>query len=494
MIKSRNKKIELLIINATLLLFIAVWSIYTLQYTPTPWVDEVYFASVTQSLTEGNGLTLPVGLNQEVYHYGPVYFLLTSLAVLVGGFNLISIRIVGLIFAFIAAFLLYKILRAKEVDKKIAILITILLLFDQLFVYSSHIGRMETVAVSFFMIGWYLYERYKQKLSVKVIAIISLCLLLSFLTTTRSVVIILPLGIALLVNLIKNMKWKEMAVLFIIPIVGFTIWVYASYGSFSSMLQYFTSNEDSYSEGTLLNRFIGGSFIISKTHYPLVLATLLVIVHSIKYKYYKEIQYYLYTILLFYIVVHSTSDTYSVMILPLYYLIIGVGLNKVISQKQSQRPCYIMALCAVGLILMVNAATFATKWLMIESSKEYREKPLVDEWISKRIPEGAIILGSDSYYYSFIDHHCRFKSLTQVYKNDNQFDGFLNNDYRPEYVMYNINESSPDAVKAYHLIELEYIDHYAPEPYFNLLDKIISALGLSNQSTYEGDLYRVIYK
>ncbi len=477
----------------SLLLLLLAWSLYTLKYTPVPWVDEVYFASVTQSFTGGGGLKLPIGLDEDVFHYGPVYFLFTSLSVLIGGFNLISIRIVGLIFTFVVGFILFHIYKIKGVNIKIAMCLVFLMLIDQLFVYCSHIGRMETLALFFYLVAVYFYENNKNCFSYKSIVIVSVSILFAFLTTSRTAVIIIPLALAILIRLFKSKQWGKLSLFIFIPVVGFLIWLFISYGSFSAFINYYTSVDNGYSEGNLINRFIGGTFIISKTHYPLVLGVIIVILHSIKYKYFKSISLYFYTIILFYLIVHSTSDTYSVLILPLYYLILGIGFNNIWKEKERMRIWFYSITSIILLCLVVNLGVFSAKWLLIESSKEYRDKTLVDNWISDKIPKGAVILGSDNYYYSCLDNGCKFKSLTQVYKNDKQFYSFMYDDYKPEYVLYSSKEASPDAIKAFSLLNLEFISHYTPEPIINWQDAVINKLGLENNNTFDGDLYRVIY-
>lgn len=484
-----NKRYYPLII--LLVAFLALWSMYTLQYTPLPWVDEVYFASVTQSFVDGNGLTLPVGLNQDVYHYGPVYFLLTGLSVLIGGFNLFSFRIVGLIFSFFVGYLVYLILNEKRIGKKLAIAIVVIMLYDQLLVYCSHIGRMELVAVTFLLISLFYFEKNKGNYSISSIVLISFNLLLALLTTSRSVVIILPIGIIVLLDLLSKRQWKELFLFVLIPIVGFLIWLFSSYGSFESFVNYYTQVEDSYADGNLVNRFVGGSFIISKNHYPLVILSLLIVIHSVIEKYFKSIGLYVVTILLFYLVVHSTSDTYSVMIFPFYFLIIGIGIKKMIEMKKKRKMIFVLAATLLMLNVFINIVIFFAKWTLIESAKEYRDKDLIKVWISKHIPEGSLVLASDAYYYAMIDNHCNYKSLTQVYRNDNQLRNYLCKDFKPEYVMMYSYEGSPDALKSFKLLNLELIDHYEPIPYYNWLDKIVSFAGLSNQVSYEGDLYKV---
>ncbi|MBR4924259.1 MAG: glycosyltransferase family 39 protein [Prevotella sp.] len=484
---------SLLFIGLGVFAFLILWGLYTLQYTPVPWVDEVYFASVTQSLTEGSGLTLPIGLNENVYHYGPVYFLLTGLSVLIGGLNPISIRFVGFVFSIVSAILFYMIIKEKGVGMRISLVITLLLSFDQLFVYCSHIGRMETLALSFYLLGLLYFEKARNIISIKYIVIIAICLLLSFLTTSRTAVLILPIGIAMFIRLCKDKEWLLLASFIFIPVIGFVLWLFISYGSFEAFVNYYTTVDSGYADGNLIDRFIGGSFIISKTHYPLVLLTICVIIHGIKSHYFKDINLYLFTIILFYLVVHSSSDTYSIIILPLYYLIIGVGLFKVWKQRSANKIWSISFSVLIVLIGLINVAIFTAKWALIESSVEYRDKSIVDGWISNNIPAGSIVLGSDSYYYSFTNAHCEFKSLTQVYKNDEQFCRFMNEVYQPEFVMYNSNEASPDAIKAFKLLNLKPVSHYSPEPITNWLDTFVKMLGLQNKNSYEGDLYKVVY-
>lgn len=479
--------------SIVLIVFLFMWNFYTLQYTPIPWLDEVYFASVTYSFMHGDGFTLGLGLGENVYHYGPVYFLLTSLSSLIGGFNMISFRIVGLLFSFAVAFMVYRILKLKSINPFVACAVVFLLLFDQLFIYCSHMGRMDLVAAFFVMIAFYVYEQQKQILNTKGVVIIATCFLLAVMTTARVAITAIPLGLAIFISMVKGKEWRKLFLLMIIPLVGLLVWIFLSYGSVSEFVDYFTKPTEKTPNQNFFQRFVGGTFDISPNHYPLVLLALITLVHSIKYKYFKEIYLYVCTILLFYLVVHGTNNVYSIMILPYYFIIIGKGLGRALENRSENKEWFGAMIIVMLICVVINIGVFMVKWLLIESSKEYRDGRLMTEWIGKNIPAGTIVLGSDIYYYACMSNNCSFKSLDQIYSTDEGTLAYIEKT-RPVYLLYSDEEGTPEGKRIKELIKAELVAHYEPVADVNWLDMLTAKIGLINHSTYEGSLYRIIYK
>ena len=91
------------------ILMAALWHFWALPYSPLPWFDETFFASITHSFINGSGFQLavcPLQSNGEpVLLYGPVYFLLTGLITKTLGFGLFSFRLANLLGAIVSIFL-----------------------------------------------------------------------------------------------------------------------------------------------------------------------------------------------------------------------------------------------------------------------------------------------------------------------------------------------------------------------------------------------------
>ena len=471
---------------------LTVWHLLTLTLSPVPWVDEVYFASMTNSLVSGDGLTVGVGLNQNAFHYGPIYFLFTGLFTLIGGLNPFTFRLTGLLFSYLVAFAVYKILVNRGVGVKLSLLVVLVVLFDQLFVYCAHIGRMDIMAGFFVLLAFYYTDKYDQAGKDWHIVVVALFMLLALLTSLRCAVTLVPLGVYLLVCIIQQKKWVRLVYLVGIPVVGYLAWIFVSYGSIQGFIDYFVSPNETAHDENFLTRFLGGSFIISKIHYPLVLLTLVVLVHSILRKYYEEIHLYLYTIILFYLVVHSTSDTYSIMILPFYYLIIAIGLQHVVEDNHKS---WRYSMYAIGVLcIFVNLGVFMAKWVVIESSQEYRDGNQLEAWIKNNVPSGTKVIGSDTYYYACLANGIDFKSLEQIWTNEEGTKNYLVKVYHPQYVFLNKYEETTEAIDCFNLLNKELVAHYEPVPVLNWLDKLVQKIGFSNKSTLEGDLYRLIYE
>ncbi|MFA5925238.1 MAG: glycosyltransferase family 39 protein, partial [Methylococcaceae bacterium] len=162
-------------------------------------------ASMTNSFLNGNGLALAISSGDQIFIYGPVYFILTTFSFLIGGVNAFSFRIINLFFAFLTIFIFYRIMGKLKINEVVKKLIVLMFLIDVIFIQNSHSGRMEFVATYFTLLCLFYY--LKDKLTTIDYCLIALFGSLAFMTTPRVAVILFPILIFVFISLIKERKW-----------------------------------------------------------------------------------------------------------------------------------------------------------------------------------------------------------------------------------------------------------------------------------------------
>src|SRR6478735_4434527 len=138
------------------LFFIAYLSFhfYTLDLNPLPWFDEVFFASISKSLSETGNL-VPLAYkefwSQEILLYGPVHFLLESSSFKLFGFGIIQYRWITFFFGILVVITTVNLLKYYTSSLSLLILLFVSLVLDPFINLSMHEGRMDLV-VTFFML------------------------------------------------------------------------------------------------------------------------------------------------------------------------------------------------------------------------------------------------------------------------------------------------------------------------------------------------------
>lgn len=467
------------------------WNLYSLSLSPIPWEDEVYFASVADSFLHGEGFTQPVGLDQDVFHYGPIYFAMTGLSIWIGGLNPFSFRLVSLIFAFLSGFIIFKILRGRNCGYLISFLAVTAFLIDPLTIFCAHNGRMDIVCAFFILCGILCYEKYANTRRARYLISLSIFFLCSSLTSLRSVVVFVPIYCIIFVNLIKDRRWLPLLLIFFIPLLGHLLWIFCSYGSLSNFYDYFVGSNGQ-NDGNFISRFVGFSLNIESNHYPLLVAFIFSIVYSIKKKFFGQVCHYFVTILIFYLTVHSTAECYSIMIFPFYYIVIADCLSR-IKKCNEKKVIFLCSWMLASIILIINLGSFGVKLLMIESSKQYRDAKLVTSWVKNNIPPHSRVLGTYQYYYALKDNDCEFKVPEQLYEDEEKSLSYIYDYYRPVYLLVEKNITSPLDMAIISSIKKEQIAEYSIEPSMSLISTLFKKIGLENKSSYEGTLYKIMY-
>lgn len=485
------------IVLVIVVILVVIWHFWSLQYSPLPWFDETFFASITHSLMNGQGFHLavcPIQTNgEQVLIYGPVYFLLTTLSSSIFGFGIMSIRMVNLIGAIISLFIFYRIIRQLSLPTWVTISVTLLLMFDFIFNQNAHSGRMDLLALAFFLGAILIHVRDNKKDTTPFL--IGLLGTLAVLTTLRIAVFVLPFFTTLFTyNLLKH-NWRHATILLLTSITLYGIWIWWGFGSISSFIQEYTvtKNEIDPNRKNLISSFVGGNFQIPFYQIPLVvIGSISVLFMLIKKTRLSNAWVFILPIPFFYLFVKDTG-AYSAMLVPFWYFSIAIAVSFVQRQyTQTKRLLY--PLCTVIVLLfMVNISTFLFKSITIICTKTERDpKPLV-QWIEKHIPEGSRVVGDDRYYYACIQNHSDFQYMDRI--GDHLIRArYHSKEFKPDFLFIS-TQTSPEIINAYKS-EFEFGDQweYKPKKTNDKIQKLISLLPMPIQSSYQGTLIKVSSK
>jgi len=429
----------------------------------------------------GNGLSLELDQDEPFYIYGPVYFSLTWLFCKIGGFGIVSFRLVNLLFSFGCVFVLGKILRKLQISENLSSLMKLIFFTDVLFISNGHSGRMEFVAL-FWILMAYLYWIKKGRLYY---IIVSFLLTLSVLTTPRCVAIAIPLAIYIAMELIKGERWKQLLIYISIPVALYLAWIYNSYGSIDNFLQYFSQKNDVSQDASLLQRFLGGNFYIPKWNVPIVLLSIIIILDSLANKYFKLILIYILPIGLFYFFINDTG-LYSVYILPFYMILLSIGYTRIVCRG---RVCRNVCIGLLGCCFILNLGILSMKAALVLSTKEMRDPNALSNWLSKKVPSHSKIVGSCDYYYAAINNGCQFKKLFRDYTSADVVYDYLESSYKPQYLFISTSEKEKDALRNAKQFKKVLIGHFSPR---KSNSSIYTLFANSTLSSYEGYLYKII--
>jgi len=475
------------LIYCVLFVAIAIWSLWSLPFSPIVWYDEVYFASITHSLISGNGLSVELDNFKPCYAYGPVYFLFTGAVTKIFGFGIFQFRIVNLLFSFFTVFILGKILDKLNVNKGLNYFIQLLLLTDALFISNSHSGRMEFVALSFVIAAYWFYLSKEKSDMVRAVAISTL-LTLAVLTTPRAAVICISIAVAQFVNLIRTREWKSITMYIIIPIVLLGTWIFVAYGSLAGMIEYYA--KPSGTGHSLAGSFVGGNWLISIFHYPMIMLAFMSLVLFIKNRKAKDYIIYLAPILLYYLLVFDTGK-YGVLILPFYMIIIARGLMYIYENysKFYKVPCVaLLVIC-----FFINSSIFVFKAVSIIATQEQRNPQHVATWIKRNIPYGSKVAGGYPYYYAAKENGCQYRRIEREHVKDDELLKDILVNFEPDYfVLEKKNKRIKELPNFSTPVIVVQSTLESPTHENGTLDYFLKLLNAGFTSNYDGVIYKNI--
>jgi hypothetical protein len=368
-----------------ILYFLLIFNLATLTISPIPWNDEIYFADLSMSLAQQQGLIntiLPIDNPPFVYIYGPIYFYIQALLIKLFGLKIFLFRFVNFISSIGILWVLYRYFRVNK-------LLILLLAISPLFIQNAHSGRMDLFATFFALVGYVPFSKNNNVTFYK-ISILSFFFLLAFLTSPR-VAFLFP-GVYVFLFSKFSLKWRDVS-LMIIPIItvfaGLIAWSLNTTGSlFGAYLPIFQSNIAQSSEMHMGISFIRGHiddlislfFLFFGVIYYLKYRNLVVLSMLVNY-------------LLFSIFVKEVGP-YGAMVLPFIIL----GISQIDFSNIYFRASFI-------LILSIFSFYFLGKTVILLGSISSRNHNNLDNFIKSNIPSGEKVFATNEYYYSLLNNN-----------------------------------------------------------------------------------------
>lgn len=478
-----------------LIIAAAGWHLWSLPISPLPWFDETFFASITNALVNGRGFQVEVQnlaeRGKEVLLYGPVYYLLTGIPVKLFGIDIVSFRIVNLLFCGLTLSVFYKVLRQLKIDRAVAMFMVVLALFDVILIQNAHSGRMEMVALFFALSAFWYYFKTREDSTIAAVVILALGGILAFLTTPRSMVLVFPLFGFAVVQRGMQKRWRDVLLLIAIPVTVYLVWLFYAYGSFDAFLDFYFKKSDS---GEVQARrtytgFLGGHFYVPFYQYPLIFGGLLSAgLLLAKRKCMTATALFLVSILTYYIVVKDTGG-YSVWIVLCFYALIAMAIQQVLLDSERPKYKWVTGSLLVVLIL-VNFGIFTFKAAVILAGYSDRNPAPLNEWVAQRVSPGDRVVGDDRYYYACMRLGADYKYIERPATDDQRAIKHAQI-FEPDYLF--ISTQTPKTIiesyRNYFQFEEEWT--YLPPRQNNALQKFLDRLPMNVQSSYSGTLIKV---
>lgn len=479
LIKIRNTP-NLHLLGITLLVAYLLINLFSLSSYTLPWFDETFMASITHSLSQGQGLKLEISPlsrhNEQVLTYGPVYFILTLLSTKLIGFTPFGFRLVNFIAAMLVVLLLYR--RLKHY--KYARWFIVLVLLDPMFLQDAHSGRMDMVALLFVTAAFYKVEAIKY--TYRSFILIGIFAAMALLTTPRVAFILLPLG---LYYLIKGFHLKQAGPVLLAGAVCFSIyyiWIIRAFGGMQGILDYYF---DGTSNGLAAN-FIGINTRIPVFQWPLLIMSLCATAcHVYHWHNLNALQInMLLSILLFYLCVVDTG-IYSALIIPFLYALLIIGWQSTENRK-------IVKLMAI-VLLCINAGTALCKFTSIGLTYNERNYRVMNAWHQEHIPAGARIAGDDVYYYVAINNQNDYQYIHRGGEIKERI-AYHQKSFKPHYLMigpYTPPEVVEQYKSAFNIIDSLHITYPEDTKLKQTILELLKYGQIKHPMSYEGTVYKI---
>ena len=446
-----------------------VYQISMLSYSPMPWFDEVYFASITDAWMNGEGFLPKVAATLQRHEttaaYGPIYFWLTSFTVKFFGFNSFGIRIISLVAGALCTIITYTYL-SKVTTKAMGLILVLLLTFDPFWNVCLKQGRMDLVCVTFILIGLSLVYRKEQHTEFKNLLASALLFGLSMLTNPRSGIVLIPVLVLIIWQLAVVHKSHILLITFLSPIaILYSSWVFIGFGGFTDWYSFYAGLLAG-GDTTAVHGYLGGRGYIPKHEWLLIFTTLICLALKFRSNGRSAFDWFDLTILSYLICYYLFVldwGPYSVYVIPFYYMLIIKSLSGL--------P--IKAVWIIAPLLMLNLAFVGTKSLYEISSLEARKTAQIESFINLHIPKGSKVIGSEAFYYINRNAGNAYE-LSNRCGTDSQRAEALKNQFGYDYLIIGFDEKilQPEVAQCFlknHRLEKIAVFEKKPTEFSNLL-------------------------
>lgn len=394
-------------------LFLYHW--FALKFSPVPWFDETYFASMTVHFMETGEFNPQISPLMEHYYpqakaYGPLYFMLMATVFKVAGFGLVQMRFPALLFGGLFLMVLNRILKECDFSRQHRLFFILLLGFDPIFLQNIHSGRMDSFALFWVAVGtWILLKALRIRQTMLFLGV-GICYGLAILTTPRVAVSLMGPSLVLSFWFLGNISKQSFVhcLTVALGILGlYTVWIFWGFGGIASWWNYFFGPppEKLYHEN-LADLYVRSRLYFPVFQYPL-LAVLLFLSGLAVWKWRIPLQSMFWIALInvcaFYYLVNDTG-IYGIFSLPFLYILL-LYLARGLAEYQGKTQYAILGL------VFLNGGIFLFKNALVLNAKPNRDPQLVESQVARLIPKGSKVIGFDAFYYAVMGSGSDFQYL-----------------------------------------------------------------------------------
>jgi 4-amino-4-deoxy-L-arabinose transferase-like glycosyltransferase len=471
---------------------------FALGFSPLPWFDETYFASMTLHFMKSGEFNPQISPMMEYYYpqakaYGPLYFILMSGVFKIFGFGLLQMRFPALLFGFLFVFIFQKVLKESGISRKGRLFYCLLLLFDPIYLQNIHSGRMDSFALFWVGLGVFcLLKAFKSDQYADFLGV-GICFGLAVLTTPRISVPLMGPALGLAYYTFSKFSIRRFFQSFLVAftiLVLYSFWVFWGFGGVSEWWNYFFGPPptEALHFKNLADGYVRTRLYIPSFQYPLFGLVFIVLIISVRFLKISRLPLFwisLVNIICFYYFVNDTG-IYGIFSVPFVYLIL-IALSEGIYAIQPK--IYIPVFC----LLVVNLIIFGFKNIMVINSIPTRDQQIVEDQIARHIPKGSHVIGDEVYYYSVMKSGSDFQYMDRGADTPRRRKYHFN-DYRFQYVV--VREPVVDFKQFAQYQEkgkFEFVaDIEMPPPYFppGFLGIIQKITKVPFNNGYGGKIYR----
>jgi hypothetical protein len=377
----------------------------TVARSHIPWFDDTFFASIADTLRRTGEFRLtvsPLWFEKPVYLYGPTYFLLVSGVFTTLGFGVLQYRLTGLLGAFALLAVAFRILRRAGVERPVALAACALMALDPIFLEILRVGRMDLLAILFFLIAYLLLMDSRPvagRAGILYSAASGAFASLGLLTTPRPGYVLIPMGLILLYRCYTGPTGSRVAQL-VSWAAGFAPlcvgWIAYAFGGIAPLLAYFSEFTGTYAGSGLTTPTIQKPLVA-----VLLFFTLLKLIKEPGAFLDEFVLFVGLGIALFFLLVKNTAPFgggYTILVIPFEYM--GLAwlisncppLSVPLSRRSLQRLALAPLFLLNGGFFLAIVASDVLLWPSLDPTE-------AATLISERIPPGSRVIGDDKFYF-----------------------------------------------------------------------------------------------
>ena len=471
-----------------------IFSILTIENYQLPWGDEIFFVDMAQNyLMTGKLINFayfpesPV----EIKSYGPVFFWLNSKLFAIFGYHIWIGRILNLLSGLIVIGISLKILERIELKKRYIFLFLLLMVSDPNFNFILHSGRMDLVAVLFFMVAVYIFmfllieNRYKYLLCGALIA-------LGALTTSR-LFLLLPLLIFYPLFGKTNSEKKKIFISLFFVFIGmnilYSIWILYEFKNINNFINYFINDKTlGYNESNVFNTFMlsGNWFNKLFRNSYLFMPRYILFYGAVIYLFMKKnignreklIFFTLVSLSFILLVREMASEAYIAMVKPLIYIIIVCISYEIFKEDKMPKIYKYGTIFLLFVVFSIHFVSMSHKILKIYVTGNELNNAGIEQIIKTAIPNGSLVMADPRYFYECKAINCKFMAEEKSF-----------NKITPEYI---ITKNKQFDNEKYELISDFNYQKWKPKSNIDILQKLLDYTSKRNNYSSNAYIYKLI--